>query len=70
MDFERTWLPFLYLYGIGGIVFTLGTILILKTKALRLNFKRHKKWLWLLLYGFIFWSSLHATFIILALRSQ
>ena len=70
MDFERTWLPFLYLYGVGGIVFTLGMILILKTKALRLNFKRHKIWLWLLLYGVIFWSSLHATFIILVLRSQ
>ena len=70
MDFERTWLPFLYLYGVGGIVFTLGMILILKTKALRLNFKRHQKWLWLLLYGFIFWSSLHAAFIILSLRSQ
>ena len=70
MDFERTWLPFLYLYGVGGIVFTLGMILILKTKALRLNFKRHQKWLWLLLYGLIFWSSLHAAFIILALRSQ
>ena len=64
MDFERTWLPFLYLYGVGGIVFTLGMILILKTKALRLNFSRHKKWLWLLLYGFLFWLSLHATFIL------
>ncbi|MEC7854447.1 MAG: hypothetical protein VX924_03695 [Candidatus Neomarinimicrobiota bacterium] len=70
MDFERTWLPFIYLYGVGGIVFTLGMILILKTKALRLNFSRHKKWLWLLLYGFLFWLSLHLTFILLALGSQ
>ena len=70
MDFFRTWLPFIYLYGVGGIVFTVGLILILQTKALRPSYKRHKKWLWVLFYGFFFWAGLHATFIILAIGSQ
>tara|TARA_Y100000814_G_scaffold260605_1_gene211401 strand:+ start:704 stop:916 length:213 start_codon:yes stop_codon:yes gene_type:complete len=70
MDFYRTWLPFIYLYGVGGIVFIVGMFLILRTKALRLNYHRHKKWLWLLLYGFFFWMSLHALFIYLAIGSQ
>jgi hypothetical protein len=70
MDFYRTWLPFIYLYGVGGIVFIVGMFLILRTKALRPTYYRHKKWLWLLLYGFFFWMSLHALFIYLAIGSQ
>ena len=34
LDFSRTWLPFIYLYGVGGIAFVIGTILIIKTNAL------------------------------------
>ena len=70
LDFSRTWLPFIYLYGVGGIVFALGLILILRTKALRPSYDRHKKWLWVLFYGFFFWAGLHATFIFLALGSR
>ena len=44
MDFFRTWLPFIYLYGVGGIVFIVGLILILQTKALSPSYKRNKKW--------------------------
>jgi len=70
LEFSQTWLPFIYLYGVGGIVFTVGLFLILRTKALRLSYIRHKKWFWLLLYGFVFWFSLHAIFIILAVGSK
>tara|TARA_B100001250_G_scaffold212836_1_gene182553 strand:- start:1818 stop:2030 length:213 start_codon:yes stop_codon:yes gene_type:complete len=70
MDFYRTWLPFIYLYGVGGIIFIVGLFLILRTNALRLNYLRHKKWLWLLIYGFFFWAGLHALFIYLAIGSQ
>jgi len=70
MDFFRVWLPFIYLYGVGGIVFTVGLILILRTKALRPSYDRHRKWLWVLFYGFFFWAGLHATFIFLALGSR
>tara|TARA_B100000700_G_C14547445_1_gene624922 strand:- start:125 stop:337 length:213 start_codon:yes stop_codon:yes gene_type:complete len=70
MDFARTWLPFLYLYGVGGIAFVLGMVLILRTNALRTTFHRHKNWVYFLLYGFLFYAGLHALFIYLAIGSQ
>tara|TARA_B100001245_G_scaffold170123_1_gene129005 strand:+ start:1385 stop:1597 length:213 start_codon:yes stop_codon:yes gene_type:complete len=69
MEFANTWLPFIYLYGVGGIAFVLGMLLILRTKALQVSFERHKKWLWVLIYGFLFYAGLHATFILLAIGS-
>ena len=69
MEFANTWLPFIYLYGVDGIAFVLGMLLILRTKALEVSFERHKKWLWVLIYGFLFYAGLHATFILLAIGS-
>ena len=69
MEFANTWLPFIYLYGVGGIAFVVGMLLILRTKALEVSFERHKKWLWVLIYGFLFYVGLHATFILLAIGS-
>ena len=69
MEFANTWLPFIYLYSVGGIAFVLGMLLILRTKALRVSFERDKKWLWVLIYGFLFYAGLHATFILLAIGS-
>ena len=34
LTFFHTWLPFIYLYGVGGIAFLIGMFLIVKTKAL------------------------------------
>ena len=69
MEFANTWLPFIYLYGVGGIAFVVGMLLILRTKALEVSFDRHKKWLWVLRYGLLFYAGLHATFILLAIGS-
>lgn len=69
MEFANTWLPFIYLYGVGGIAFVVGMLLILRTKALEVSSERHKKWLWVLIYGFLFYAGLHATFILLAIGS-
>ena len=69
MAFQQTWLPFLYLYGVGGIAFFLGLALIVRTKALRRSFYQHKIWLGILLYGFFFYMSIHAVFIYLAMGS-
>ena len=69
MIFQQTWLPFLYLYGVGGIAFFLGLALIVRTKALRRSFYQHKIWLGILLYGFFFYMSIHAVFIYLAMGS-
>lgn len=69
MDISHTWLPFLYLYGVGGIAFIFGMILIIRSKALRITYERHKKWIYVLLYGFLFYAGLHAFFIYLAINS-
>jgi len=69
MIFQQTWLPFLYLYGVGGIAFFLGLGLIIRTKALRRSFYQHKIWIGILLYGFFFYMSIHAVFIYLAMAN-
>ena len=68
LDFSRTWLPFIYLYGVGGIAFLIGTILIIKTDALNLSSQSHKNWFIILLFGLIYYAGIHATFILIALR--
>ena len=68
LDFSRTWLPFIYLYGVAGIAFLIGTILIIKTNALNLSSQSHKNWFIILLFGFIYYAGIHATFILIALR--
>ena len=70
LDFSRTWLPFLYLYGVGGIAFIVGMMLILKTKALNKEIAHHRIWLKVLYFGFGFYATLHAAFILLALGSS
>ena len=45
LTFYHTWLPFIYLYGVGGIAFLIGMFLIMRTRALSLDKIHHKKWL-------------------------
>ncbi len=70
LDFAQTWLPYIYLYGAGGLAFVVGMVLILRTGALNPERHRHGRWLKLLLFGFVFYAGLHAAFILLALRSH
>jgi|TARA_B100000003_G_C10853130_1_gene339854 hypothetical protein len=70
MTFSQTWLPFLYLYGVGGLAFLFGLFIILKSKALRINYQKHKTWLWVLFYGYLFYAAIHAIFIFLAIGSK
>ena len=70
MDFNQTWLPFLYLYGVGGIAFIIGMLIIIKSRALRLTYALHSKWVRVLIFGFIFYASIHALFIFIAVGSK
>ena len=70
MSFDQTWLPFIYLYGVGGVAFGIGMFLIFKTNALRSNYNKHKTWIWILFYGYFFYASMHALFIFLAMGSK
>ena len=69
LTFYYTWLPFIYLYGVGGIAFLIGMYLITRTRALSLDKIHHKKWLFILIFGFIYYASIHGAFIMMALKN-
>ena len=66
-DFSRTWLPFIYLYGVGGIIFLLGMFLILKSDSLILKRRHHRIWLFILFLGFAWYVVIHSTVSLAAL---
>ncbi len=69
LTFYHTWLPFIYLYGVGGIAFLIGMYLITRTRAISLDKIHHKKWLFVLIFGFIYYASIHGAFIMMALKN-
>jgi len=66
-SFFNSWLPFIYLYGIGGIFFFSGLLIIKKSGAIDLTKKRHKFWLKVMLFGFFYFFALHFLLTITAL---
>ena len=67
LPFENTWLPFFYLYGVGGIFLLTGMIIIRKTGAINFSKKRHVYWYKVMIFGFIYFVILHALLILAAL---
>ncbi len=68
LDFARTWLPFIYLYSVGGIAFSIGVYLIIKSKSLNTYNRKHKKWLYILIFGFLYYAGIHGSLIVLAIK--
>jgi len=66
-SFFNTWLPFIYLYGVGGIFFVAGLIITTKSKALDLSKKRHRFWFYVLIGGFFYFMIMHAIWVVAAL---
>ncbi len=66
-SFENTWLPFIYLYGVGGLFFVSGLIIIRKSKAINMEKKRHRYWWKITLFGFFYFMAIHALLILSAL---
>ncbi|MBS4033207.1 MAG: hypothetical protein KGZ85_01965 [Ignavibacterium sp.] len=65
--FEQTWLPYIYLYGVGGLFFIIGMITIKKSGGIDLTKKRHRYWWKVLIFGMIYFMIFHAVLIIAAL---
>ena len=65
--FENTWLPFIYLYGVGGIFFLTGMLLIRKTGAVDFSKKLHRYWYKVMIFGFVYFVLLHTLLILAAL---
>ena len=68
LDFTRTWLPFIYLYAAGGIIFSTGMYIITRSESLKIQEVTHKTWYYLLIFGFFYYAGIHAFFIFLALN--
>lgn len=66
-QFEQTWLPFVYLYGVGGLFFLSGMLLIKKAGSVDLNKARHRYWWRILIFGFFYFVVLHAVLTLAAL---
>lgn len=65
---DNPWTSFLYQYTFGLVFFGLGILLILKTKACVPGRGRDSLWLKFLIGGFLFFFTLHATWVYLALH--
>lgn len=66
-EFKQNWLPLIYLYGVGGIIFIIGMYIVLKGKALDISKKSGKRWLKILVGGFIYFIFIHLFLTIAAL---
>jgi hypothetical protein len=66
-SFFDSWLPYIYLYGVGGIFFFFGMILLTRIKALDLSIKKHRNWFKVLIGGYFYFAFMHAFLIISAL---
>ncbi len=69
--FSHSWLPFIYQYGLGGIIFVIGLVLTLKAGSFtpRTN-PRHRKWLGVLIYGYIWYFVMHGALTLAALGHE
>jgi hypothetical protein len=67
ISFFNSWLPFIYLYGFGGIFFLIGLVITLKSGAFDLKKKKHKYWFKVLIFGFFWFMAIHFFLIIAAL---
>ncbi len=57
------WLTYLYQFGIGGLFFAAGLILILKTGACDLKIKGDRTWFGALIIGFLALAAVYAIWI-------
>lgn len=67
LDFSRTWLPYLYLYGVGGSIFLIGMFIILRSRSLKLERIRHREWYHILIFGLVYYMGIHGLFTFAAL---
>jgi len=57
--FFDTWLPFIYLYVVGGIFFFFGIYIIKRSGAIDLTKKRHRYWYRVMIFGYFYFVLMH-----------
>jgi len=68
MSFSHAWLPYIYLYAVGGALFTIGIIITIKSGSLDLKRAHHRVWLIILIFGLIWFMVMHALWNLAALE--
>lgn len=66
-SFFNSWLPYIYLYVVGGFFFFLGLYLIKRYGAIDLTKKTHRFWMKVMVFGYFYFAALHFILIIAAL---
>ncbi len=56
---DNIWLPYLYLYGVGAVIFVTGLTIILRSGACNLSRKADRFWFGVLLFGFAWYAGIH-----------
>lgn len=57
--FSHSWLPYIYQYGLGGVIFVIGLWITLKSGCFDPARPKHRKWLVVLILGFVWYMVLH-----------
>jgi|AP45_3_1055517.scaffolds.fasta_scaffold165915_2 hypothetical protein len=66
LPFDRVWLPFIYLYGVGGLFFFGSLWLVVRAGAFRKERTGDRVWLKVLLFGFFWYAAIHGGITIFA----
>ena len=69
LDFSRTWLPYIYLYGVGGFIFFTGMFIIIRSGSLKIQRPKHNFWYHILIFGFFYYLGIHGAAIQAALEN-
>ena len=68
MNVPEYWWPFLYQYGVGLIIFTIGITLILRHKSCNLERQNDRFWFGVLIFGFLWYAGIHFLWYMAALN--
>ena len=68
--FSHAWLPFIYQYVAGAVIFVVGLVITLRAGSFNLSMPRHRKWLAVLVLGFVWYLVLHGALTLAALGHE
>jgi len=68
MPFSHAWIPYIYLYGVGGLLFLIGVVVTIKSGSLDIKRPSHRVWLQVLFFGLLWFMVMHALWNLAALE--
>ena len=68
--FSHSWLPFLYQYSFGLLIFGSGSFAVFRAYGNEKFWQEYKIWIQILIWGFIYVSSIHLFMTVSALNDM